>query len=213
MINYLSDPQKIESRTFEKIRELTDLQRFSKDEKQIVLHMIRTCGEPTLADHIHISPKATQVGKKVIKKYANILYDFDTVRCALDESLLYQEPMCFVGKAAIISQAKANKQSRAMTAVNQWKNYIKGSIAVVGYSSSALMYLLEMLKTKEFDKPALIIATNPGFVNATEGKQLLMESYNELEVEYITVAGTGGGSLLAAAALNGLLKVQRGELV
>ncbi|PID99929.1 MAG: precorrin-8X methylmutase [Thiothrix nivea] len=213
MINYLSDPQKIESRTFEKIRELTDLQRFSEDEKQIVLHMIRTCGEPVLAENIYISPEATQVGKKAVKKYANILYDFDTVRCALDESLLYQEPMCFVGKAATISQAKANKQSRAMTAVNQWKNYIKGSIAVVGYSSSALMYLLEMLKTKEFDKPALIIATNPGFVNATEGKQLLMESYDELEVEYITVAGTGGGSLLAAAALNGLLKVQRGELV
>lgn len=213
MTNYLSDPQKIESKTFDRIREQTDLQRFDNDEKQIVLHMIRICGEPALADKIHISPKAIRTGKKAVKKYANILYDFDTVKCALDENLLYQEPMCFVSKAAIISQAKANKQSRAMTAVSQWKNYVKGSIAVFGYSSSALMYLLEMIKSKEFDKPALIIATNPGFVNATAGKQLLMDSYDELEIEYITVEGTIGGSMLAAAALNGLLKVQREELV
>jgi precorrin-8X/cobalt-precorrin-8 methylmutase len=213
MTNYLSDPQKIESKTFDKIREQADLQRFSSDEKQIVMHMVRVCGEPALADKIHISPRAVKVGKRAVKKYANILYDFETVKCAMDDSLLYQEPMCFVSKAAIISQAKANKQSRAMTAVSQWKNYVKDSIAVFGYSSSALMYLLEMIKNKEFDKPALIIATNPGFVNAAEGKQLLMDSYDELEIEYITLEGTIGGSMLAAAALNALLKVQKEEFV
>lgn len=213
MTNYLSDPQKIESKTFERIREQTDLQRFTNDEKQIVMHMIRTCGEPALAEKIHISSEAVKVGKRAIKKYANMLYDFETVKCALDESLLYQEPMCFVSKAAIISQAKANKQSRAMTAVRQWKNYVQGSIAIFGYSSSALIYLLEMIKTREFDKPALIIATNPGFVNAAEGKRLLMDSYAELEIEYITIEGTIGGSMLAAAAMNALLKIQKEELV
>ncbi|MEZ5535034.1 MAG: precorrin-8X methylmutase [Thiolinea sp.] len=213
MTNYLSDPQKIESKNFDRIRELADLQRFSHDEKQIVIQMIRVCGEAALADKIHISPNAVKVGLKAIKKYANILYDFDTVKCGLNESLLYQEPMCFVSKASVISQAKANKQSRAMMAVSQWKSYVLDSIAIFGHSSSALMYLLEMVKNKEFDKPALIIATNSGFVNAEEGKQLLMDSYDELGIEYITIEGTIGGSMLAAAAMNALLKVQKEEFV
>nr|CAA6829476.1 MAG: Precorrin-8X methylmutase [uncultured Thiotrichaceae bacterium] len=213
MVNYLCDPHKIEIETFNKIREQADLEGFSSDEIQIVMQMIRAWGEPELATKIRISPKAIKAGKKAIKNYATMLYDFGTVKCALEDALLYQEPMCFIQKASVISQAKANKQSRAMTAVSQWKNYVKGSIAIFGQSSSALMYLLEMVKKKEFEKPALIIATNSGFVNAAEGKQILMDSYDELEIEYITVEGTIGGSMLAAAAVNALLRVQKGELV
>lgn len=213
MPSYLRDPQKIESENFDKIREQANLDGFSSDEIQIVLQMVRVCGAPELAERIHLSPNVINVAKKAIKNYANILYDVETVKCALDNSLLYQEPMCFIRKASIISQAKANKQSRAMTAVSQWKNYVKGSITIFGQSSSALMYLLERVRNKEFDKPALIVATNPGFVNAVEGKRLLMDSYDELEIEYITLEGTVGGSMLAAAAFNALLKVHKGELV
>ncbi len=213
MTSYLCDPHKIEIETFDKIREQANLEGFSGDEIQIVLHMIRMWGEPGLADKIYFSPNAIDIAKKAIKNYANILYDVEPVKCALDESLLYQEPMCFIRKASAISQAKANKQSRAMTAVSHWKNYVNGSIAIFGQSSSALMYLLDMIKSKEFDKPALIIATNSGFVNAAKGKQLLRDSYADLEVEYITLAGTIGDSTLAAAALNALLKVQKGDFV
>ncbi|CAA6810443.1 MAG: Precorrin-8X methylmutase [uncultured Thiotrichaceae bacterium] len=213
MANFLCDPHKIEIETFDKIREQANLEGFSSDEVQIVLHMVRMWGEPALSQKIHFSPKAIKAGKKAIKNYANMLYDVETVQCALEKSLLYQEPMCFIRKASTISQAKASKQSRAMTAVSHWKNYIKGGIAIFGQSSSALMYLLDMIKTKEFDKPALIIATNSGFVNAAEGKQLLRDSYDELGVEYITLEGTVGGSMLAAAAVNALLRVQKGEFV
>lgn len=213
MPHYLTDPQKIAVETFDKIREQANLGGFSRDEVQIVLQMIRACGEPTLAEKIRISPNVMKVGKKAIKNYGNILYDFGTVKCALDEALLYQEPLCFVRKASVISQARANKQSRSMTGVSQWKNYVKGSIALFGHSSTALMYLLEMIKSKTFEKPALIIATNCGFVNAAESKQLLMDSYDELEIEYITVEGTNGGSMLAAAAFNTLLRVQKEEYV
>ncbi|MEZ5449769.1 MAG: hypothetical protein R3E89_12620 [Thiolinea sp.] len=41
MQNYLRDPEKIERQTYDRIRELTTLDRFNQDEKQIVLHMVR----------------------------------------------------------------------------------------------------------------------------------------------------------------------------
>lgn len=209
MQHYLRDPEKIEQQTFDRIRELAPLERFNKDEKQVVLHMIKVCGEVALAESIQFSTDATETAKKAIKKYANILYDFDTVQYGLDQKLLYQEPMCFINKATVISQAKANNQTRAMTAIDHWKNYSKGSIALFGQSSTALARLLELVKAKELDKPALVIATNSGFVNAEMAKQALQDQYDELGMEYILLEGTIGGCLLAAAALNALLMIQQ----
>lgn len=210
MQNYLRDPEKIDSQTFDRIRELTNLDRFSSDEKQVVLQMIRTCGDTSLAERIRFSPNAIEAGKKAIKRYACMLYDNESVQCGFNGELLYQEPMCFINKATVISQAKANKQTRAMTAVDQWKQYSKDAITVIGYSSTALARLLELLKGKKIDQPALVIATAPGFVNAVAAKQALIDQYSELSTEYITIEGEYGGCLLAAAALNALLMIQKG---
>ena len=209
MQTYLRDPEKIESQTFDRIRELTNLDRFSSDEKQVVLHMIRACGDPSLAEKIRFSPMAIETGKKAIKKYACMLYDFETVKCGLDESLLYQEPMCFINKATVISQAKANKQTRAMTAVDHWKNYCKNAITIFGESSTALAHFLELLKAGELQQPALIIATNAGFINAEGAKKALTDQYDEMNIEYITIEGESGGCMLAAAAMNALLMIQK----
>ncbi|MGB0846474.1 MAG: precorrin-8X methylmutase [Thiolinea sp.] len=209
MQNYLRDPDKIECQTFDRIRELTNLDRFSSDEKQVVLHMVRTCGNPALAEKIRFSPNAIEVGKKAIKKYACMLYDFETVKCGLNEELLYQEPMCFINKAAVISQAKASKQTRAMTAVDHWKNYSKDAITIIGHSGTALARLLELLKDKQIDQPALIIATPPGFVNAEAAKQALLDQYDESNTEYISITGETGGCMLAAATMNALLMIQK----
>ena len=152
MQNYLRDPEKITAQTFDRIRELTNLDRFSSDEKQVVLQMIRTCGDPSLAEKIRFSPNAIEAGKKAIKKYACMLYDSESVKCGFDEKLLYQEPMCFINKATVISQAKANKQTRAMTAVDQWKNYSKDAIVIIGYSGTALTRLLELLKEGKLEQ-------------------------------------------------------------
>ena len=209
MQNYLRDPEKITAQTFDRIRELTNLDRFSSDEKQVVLQMIRTCGDPSLAEKIRFSPNAIEAGKKAIKKYACMLYDSESVKCGFDEKLLYQEPMCFINKATVISQAKANKQTRAMTAVDQWKNYSKDAIVIIGYSGTALTRLLELLKEGKLEQPALVIATTPGFVNAAEAKQGLIDQYSELSTEYILIEGEYGGCMLASAALNALLLIQK----
>ena len=210
MQNYLRDPDKINAQTFDRIRELTNLDRFSSDEKQVVLQMIRTCGDPSLAERMRFSPEAIDTGKKAIKKYACMLYDSESVKCGFNEELLYQEPMCFINKATVISQAKANKQTRAMTAVDQWKNYSKDAIMIIGYSGTALARLLELLKEGQIDQPALVIATCPGFINAETAKQSLIDQYDELNTEYILIEGEYGSCMLAAAAVNALLMMQKG---
>ena len=209
-MQYIRDPEKIEVQVWEHIRELSQLENFTVDQQQVVLYLIRACGEPSLAERVRFSPNAIEAGKKSIKKYAYMLYDHDTLGSTLDRKLLYQEPLCFINKSSVISMAKSTKQTRAMTAVDLWKPYLKNSIVVFGYSSTALCRLLELLKAEEVEKPALIIAMPSGFVNTEYGKKVLEESYDELGVEYILIEGRWGGIMFAAAAVNALLSIQQG---
>lgn len=212
-MNYVRDPEKIEVQVWDKIREMTNLDRFTTDEKQIVLYLVRSCGEPGLAERVKFSPNAIDAGKKAIKKYAYMLYDHETIRGTLDEKLLYQEPLCFINKSVVISQAKSKKQTRAMTAIDVWKPYLKGSIAIFGYSSTALCRLMELMKEGEVEKPALVVAMPSGFINTELGKNTLQESYADLGLEYIMIEGRWGGSMFAAAAVNALLSMQQGIYV
>lgn len=213
MVNYVRDPKKIEQQTYDAIRAVIPLTDFSEAEQQVVLHMVHACGEPALAEKLRISPKALKKGKKAVKNHAPVLYDFETVECGLRADLLYEEPLCFINKANVVSQAKAKGQTRAMTAVDHWKPYLNNAIVLFGHSSTALIYLLEQIKDDVLPKPALIIATPPGFVNTEDAKALLESQYDDLGIEYMLIAGQRGGSMLAAAALNALLLMHNGEYV
>ena len=209
-MQYIRDPEKIEVQIWDRIRELCDLSEFTPDQQQIVLYLIRACGEPALAQRIRFSPHAVDAAKKAIKKYAYILYDHEAVRGTLDNSLLYQEPMCFINKSLVISQAKNKKQTRAMTAVDLWKPYLKNSIAVFGYSSTALCRLVELVKEEKIEKPSMVVAMPSGFINTEYIKNILQEHYNELGIEYILIEGRWGGVMFAAATVNALLSIQKG---
>lgn len=212
MINYLRDPERIHQQNYEKIRELAPLDGFSLDQQQIVIQMVRAYGDPELANYVQFSENAISAARKAIKKRNNLLYDVELVKHALDNSLLYQEPLSFLGKASVISHAKASKQTRAMTAVDCWKPYLGGSIVLIGQSASALFRLLEILK-EGTPAPALIIGAARGFVNAAPAKQMLWDQREELGVECIVINGTRGGGVLAAVAMNALLMMQQGTYI
>jgi precorrin-8X/cobalt-precorrin-8 methylmutase len=73
---------------------------------------------------------------------------------------------------------------------------ISGSIVVIGNAPSALLALCDMVVRGI--RPAVIIGTPVGFVNAAESKELLLA----LDVSSITNQGTRGGTPVAVAAIN-----------
>ena len=210
MLHYQRDPERIEQQTYAKIRELVPLEQFTLEQQQVVLPVIRACGEPLIAERLRFSPNAIETAKRAIRHYAPILYDFDTVTSGLQSDLLYQEPLSFINKAVVISQAKAKKQTRSMTSIDYWRRYLKGAICLLGESSTALFRLLEIIQEEETARPALIIATPAGFLQTTEAKQSLMALYQELEIEYILIEGRWGGSMFATSIMNALLRIQKG---
>ncbi len=73
---------------------------------------------------------------------------------------------------------------------------LEGSIVVIGNAPSALLSLCEMIKNGI--RPAIIIGTPVGFVNAAESKELL----RTLDIASISTKGTRGGTPVAVAAMN-----------
>jgi precorrin-8X/cobalt-precorrin-8 methylmutase len=73
---------------------------------------------------------------------------------------------------------------------------IRDSIVVIGNAPSALLALCDMIRRGI--RPAVIIGTPVGFVNAAESKELL----RTLDIPSISSHGTRGGTPVAVAAMN-----------
>jgi len=208
MTGYMIDPHKIELESFQMIRRLANLDRFSADEQQVAMRIIHTCGLPDIAEHIRFSPNAVSAGIQAIKQQANIICDVNMVRCSLTQRMLLDEPLCFINKASVVSQAKAYGKTRSMMAVDAWQSQIENSIIIIGNAPTALFRLLEVLKAG-FKKPAVVIAMPVGFIGAAESKAKLWQEYQLLGIECMTLYGTQGGSAMAASAMNALLRLEQ----
>jgi precorrin-8X/cobalt-precorrin-8 methylmutase len=76
---------------------------------------------------------------------------------------------------------------------------LAGSIIVIGNAPSALLVLCDMIQ--KGIRPALIIGTPVGFVNAAESKELL----RTFDISSISNEGTRGGTPVAVAAMNEII--------
>jgi precorrin-8X/cobalt-precorrin-8 methylmutase len=205
-MKYMTDPKKIKKASLTYIQEqlgerCADL---SEHEQSIAFELAHIAGNLEIPAQLLFSESAIANGLKALKKSRNIICDSDTLSCHLKAEYLKQDPLCFTQKPTVISQAKANKQTRGMVAINQWKSHIDKSIILLSDTSAALFHLIERLED-DFAKPALIIAMPSGLVEEQEAKELLWKKRESLGVECIVLQGTLGGSLMVATVMNYLL--------
>lgn len=219
-MHFEKNPQAIEQQSFEKIRALTALDEFSKEQQQVVMRIVHSLGLPHLAAQVRFSERACERGMQALTQLqpqsssqtqpCAILCDVEMVVQGITKRMINQPPLCFLNHPQSASQAKALGETRSMAALEQWREHLAGSVVVIGNAPTALFRLLEMLAAGAA-KPALIIAMPVGFVGAAESKQALWDSHQELGVECITLLGREGGSAVSAASCNALLRCNRGE--
>lgn len=210
MINFERNPQRIQQRSFEIVRQQVNMDHLSELEQQIAVRMIYACGDPSIIDDLRFSAAATDAGLQALQQQRQVLCDVNLVIAPLNKTLLAQPPLCFINDKKVISQAKAQQLTRSMVAVDYWQHDIAGSIVLIGNAPTALFRLMELLEQGRIDKPALIIGVPVGYTGAAESKQYLWEHYEALGVECITLLGTRGSSALAATAMNALLSYYHG---
>lgn len=208
--DYQVNPQGIEAESFRQIRELTDLQGFSKEEQQVVMRVVHSVGLPDVATMVRFSANACTAGRDALAAGAPILCDVEMVKQGITKRMISTPALCFLNDGQVPALAKQAGETRSMAALQLWREHLSGSVVVIGNAPTALFRLLEMLQAGG-PKPALVIGMPVGFVGAAESKQALWDHYQELGIECITLLGRQGGSAVSAASCNALLRCNHDE--
>jgi len=175
---------------------------FSPEQWAIVRRMIHTTADFDYKHIVCFHADAVNIGLEAIRNGRQIITDTNMARVGIRKTDLAKygvQVSCRMNDPSIHERAKAAGSTRAKIAVEAAAADMEGGIYVVGNAPTALLRLVELIKTNKA-RPALVIGLPVGFVNAAESKAALME----LDFPYISNEGRKGGSNVAASAVNAL---------
>lgn len=207
--DYLCNPQEIETRSFELIRQCTDLDDFDERQAQVAMRVVHTCGMPGVARQLRFTEGAVQAGLDALKSGKPILCDVEMIVHGISRRFIDSHVQCHLNGPGVAQKASSSGQTRSMAALDHWHDQLEDSIAVIGNAPTALYRLLEMIQSGA-PEPALIIGVPVGFVGAAESKQVLWDECEQSQLNVITLLGKQGGSAIASAIVNALGRMQHG---
>ena len=198
-------PSEIEQESFRIIREEFGPVTMDEPSFRILQRVIHATGDFSFGSSIQISPGAIDAGIEAIRSGRTILTDVTMVAAGISKNLLSNwgtEVLCRVADPIIAERAKKHGKTRSEMAMEQSLDDSVGIIAI-GDAPTALIEVVRLLEKKKFKHPPLVIGVPVGFVNAAESKEFLIERNNL----YITSRGRKGGSPVAAAMVNALIRL------
>jgi precorrin-8X/cobalt-precorrin-8 methylmutase len=111
--------------------------------------------------------------------------------------------LTFLNDPEVAEMARNTENAtRSQMAMRKALPRMEGAIVAIGNAPTALFEIIDRIKAKEAS-PALVIGMPIGFVGAAESHQELIE----LDYPSITAPGPKGGSPVAAAIVNALIKL------
>jgi len=206
-MDFITQPQKIEHRSMELIAPYLDGLNLSPEAVKVFSRIIHASGDPDYANHINLHPQAITAARQALKHGVDIYTDVEMVRTGINRRRLAEnggQTHCLIGDDQVAKVAVSQGITRSMAAMRAFGNRMEGAIIAVGNAPTALFEVLRLMRETPL-RPSLIVGVPVGFVGAAESKALLAE---QSPVPYITVAGTKGGSPIAAAIINALLYLE-----
>lgn len=205
MIEYRK-PDEIEKRSFEIIQ--SELPYVPDPHfAPVILRVIHTTADFEYLNTLAFSDGVIDRAVFALRRGVTIVSDTNMVKAGIDKTRLAAfggDVQCFVADADITEIARQNGITRSKAAIDKAAVMGKPVIFAIGNAPTALLRICEL---KERFKPELVIGVPVGFVNVVEAKEELMRS----GIPYITACGRKGGSNVAAAICNALLRVAEGE--
>lgn len=204
-MEFLSDPHAIESKSFEIIEGLLAGKEFKGPEKEVLKRVVHATADPEFADLLIFSEGSTAAGISAIASSCNIITDVNMLRAGITkERPGAAEAFCFITDQDVKQTAKGEGITRSAAGMRKAAGLglIDGSIVAIGNAPTALFELIRLLK--EGVRPALIVGVPVGFVGAAESKEALERV---MEVPFITNRGRKGGTPVAAAVVNAIIKL------
>lgn len=184
-----SGPATIEARSRGIARELA-ARRWRGIEAELAAAIVYAGGDGSLLESISI-------GAGVPGPPARVLADVGMVWAGLRGVEAGAVAAEAPGAAELAQQTGTTRSAAGMRLL--WDGFGRDGLVVVGNAPTALLAALDLASEAP---PAFVIATCPGFTLAEAAKDALVES----GLPHLAVLGTRGGSGLAAAAANVLLR-------
>ncbi len=200
-------PHEIEAESFRLIDEEFRRRQwtFAEEVLPLVKRVVHATGDVDLAQELVFHSQAIPAGLKALCAGAKIVTDVQMVAVGISRSLtkaLGIEIFCYLNDPEVVAKAKESGLTRSYHAVEKALSLPGEKIFVIGNAPTALLALLEHLD-RGGPPPALIIGVPVGFVGAAEYKERLLR----YQAPYITLRGTRGGTPVAVALTNALLKL------
>jgi len=160
-------------------------------------------GDFAMADLMRFSGNPVPATIAALKSGAPVITDIRMVQVGIQKKGHRSEVLCALDFGSDI--AKSQEITRSSAGILALRERIPGSIIVIGNAPSALLVVCDLIK--EGIRPAVVIGTPVGFVNAAESKALL----RTIDIPSISTEGTRGGTPIAVAALNECITILIGE--
>ena len=173
----------------------------SRPEYAIARRAIHATADFELLHRLHFSPDAIASGIDCLRRRVPIITDVAMVKLGVATlvSKTFNNPL--IAAVEQVSQPLPGKTRTETGLLQCFQQYPQG-IYVIGNAPTALLALCAQVAQSSL-KPGLIIGAPVGFVSVVESKEILANT----AVPQIRVEGRKGGSPVAAAILNALLRL------
>lgn len=198
-------PEEIEAESFRIILEEMGPHPFSPLELPIVQRVIHATADFEYAQLLAFSPTAIADGIQALRTGCRVLTDVQMTAAGISQAHLQQfsgSVRCAIQDAETASLAQEQGITRSAAAIRRMAADLPGAVVAIGNAPTALFELLRLAQSEGL-RPALVVGIPVGFVKAAESKAALQQS----GLVSITVRGRKGGSTIAAAIVNALLRL------
>ena len=221
-------PAEIEEKSFEILSGETDLSDMPQEQLPIIKRVIHTTADFEFKKTLVFHPDAITTGINAIRAGKNILTDVEMVKAGINKKLLKKwggEVICRIQDAGgdchgFIDGAKQSRRigtspveqdnrTKAETGIESaLKENNNIGIIAIGNAPTALLKVIDIFTNSSLvpHRSSLVIGVPVGFVKALESKALLSAQ----KFPFITNLSRKGGSPIAAAIVNALLKIAEG---
>ncbi len=179
----------------------------SDSEKRVAGRVVFANADPSFLDLLVFNHHPVETGIRCIKEGKTIITDIEMVKAGISKK--YRKNVeCFVNAPKSMEIAKREGLTRTAAGIRlaREKGLIQGNVVVIGNAPSACQEICALVEEGDVGvKPALIVATPVGFVNAAEMKEKMLSM--DMGIPCIVIRGPRGGTPSAVAIINEIIEI------
>ncbi|MFN2505713.1 MAG: precorrin-8X methylmutase [Acidimicrobiales bacterium] len=192
----------IEVESYRILGERADLSAFGPLAAAVVARVIHASADIDYASTMVVDEASVEAGVAALEAGGPVVVDVEMVRHGISGA----EALCYLPDPGTPTGPELTRSAAGMRIAAA--RHPEGAVVVVGCAPTALAEVIRLHDQGEW-APALVVGLPVGFVGAAEAKDALRTS----SLPAISNVGEKGGSAVAAAALNALLRLTTGGSV